>query len=194
MEKSLNTKMLRFYQLHHIEDNFYYEINIFSGNLLKSEHLSPKNQKIPTKIVNALYYINFPFELNWCSIPKFKNLPSKHKKQIDKQNNFFFWLCKKSFFLSILYSFVNRSKFSSTSESFSYVSTLKNHHRGSENCLQRCLLAAKISSSFKKNGVLFIGFSSSSKDMHAWIIEGNVQPDFDDRVWINYKPLLAITF
>jgi hypothetical protein len=60
--------------------------------------------------------------------------------------------------------------------------------------LQRCLLAAKISSSFKKNGVLFIGFSSSIKDMHAWIIEGNIQPDFDDRVWINYKPLLAITF
>lgn len=185
--------MLRFYKLNHIEDNFNYEINIFTGNLLKSELLSLKNQKIPKKVANALYYINYPFELNWCSIPKFKNLTTKHRKQINIQNKKNFWL-GKNFFFSILYSFINRSKFSSTSEAFSYISTLKNHHRGSENCLQRCLLAAKISSSFKKNGVLFIGFSSSIKDMHAWIIEGNIQPDFDDRVWINYKPLLAITF
>jgi len=30
--------------------------------------------------------------------------------------------------------------------------------------------------------------------MHAWIIENNSQPDFEDRAWINYRPLLAITF
>jgi hypothetical protein len=90
--------MLRFYKLNHIEDNLNYEINIFTGDLLKSELFSLKNQKIPKKVVNALYYINYPFELNWCSIPKFKNLPNKNKNQIDKQNNFFFWLGNNFFF------------------------------------------------------------------------------------------------
>ena len=27
--------------------------------------------------------------------------------------------------------------------------------------------------------------------MHAWIIESNCNPDFQDREWIMYKPLLA---
>jgi len=42
--------------------------------------------------------------------------------------------------------------------------------------------------------VLFIGAEIATYNMHAWIIEDNEQPDFEDRVWINYRPLLAITF
>ena len=47
---------------------------------------------------------------------------------------------------------------------------------------------------FKKNGVLFIGAQLPLKSLHAWIIEDNFQPDRDDRQWINYRPLLALTY
>jgi hypothetical protein len=56
------------------------------------------------------------------------------------------------------------------------------------------LTVAKCSNSFKKNGVIFIGAHLPLKDMHAWIIEGNHQPDNEDRQWINYVPLMAITY
>ena len=59
-------------------------------------------------------------------------------------------------------------------------------------CLQRAFLASKISKSFEANGVIFIGAFLPTGDMHAWIIENGIQPDSDDRGWINYRPLLAL--
>ena len=59
-------------------------------------------------------------------------------------------------------------------------------------CLQRSLLVAKVSRSFETRGVIFIGATLHTGDMHAWIIEDNEQPDADDRDWVNYRPLLAL--
>lgn len=61
-------------------------------------------------------------------------------------------------------------------------------------CLQRSFLALKTSKTFKKNGVLFIGASLPTGNMHAWIIEDNYQPDTLDREWIMYEPLLAFYY
>lgn len=59
-------------------------------------------------------------------------------------------------------------------------------------CLQRSLLVAKVSQSFKERGVIFVGASLHTGDMHAWIIEDGEQPDAEDRDWVNYRPLLAL--
>jgi hypothetical protein len=186
--------MLRFYSLPYFDGNFAWEISCISGSLLTSEHPSLKAKKLSNRVIQALGYVNNPFQIKWDSSPEIKKISLFHKNKIGGYNEFFFRLSNNQFFLSILYSYLNSAKFQTTKDAFAYISTLPSHKYGSENCFQRCLLAAKISASFKSNGVLFIGAETASLNMHAWIIEGNEQPDLEDRVWINYRPLLAITF
>jgi hypothetical protein len=186
--------MLRFYRLPYHDGIFFWEISPLNGNLLRSKHPSPKIKKNPHKVEDALASINFPYQIKWDSAPLKKEISNSNKNKINIYNNFFFKLNNNRFFLSIAYSFVNATKFQTTREAFSYISTLPLHKYGGENCFQRSLLAAKISASFKQKGVLFIGAEIATFNMHAWIIEDNEQPDFEDRVWINYRPLLAITF
>lgn len=187
-------RMLRFYRLPYYDGNFLWEISAVNGSLLRSEHPSFKIKKLPLKVNHAIESINYPYQITWDYLPSIKEISTLDKIKIDKYNRLLFKLSNNRFILSILYSFVNTEKFQTTREAFSYISTLPRHKYGSENCFQRSLLAAKISASFSKKGVLFIGAEIATYNMHAWIIEDNEQPDFEDRVWINYRPLLAITF
>jgi len=186
--------MLRFHRLPYHDGNSLWEISPRNGSLLRSEHPSFKTKELPLKVTQSIECINYPYKIKWHNIPLINEISKEDKIQINKYNKFFFKLSNNRFFLSIIYSFVNAKKFQTTREAFSYISTLPNHKYGSENCFQRSLLAAKISASFKKKGVLFIGAELATYNMHAWIIEDKEQPDFEDRVWINYRPLLAITF
>ena len=186
--------MLRFRKLPYHDGNFLWEISSMNGSLLRSEHPSFKIKELPVKVIQALECINHPYQIKWHHTPLIREISIEDKLKIDKFNRFFFNLNNNRFFLSVIYSFINARKFQTTREAFSYISTLPDHKYGSENCFQRSLLAAKTSASFQKKGVLFIGAELATFNMHAWIIEDNEQPDFEDRVWINYRPLLAITF
>ena len=96
------------------------------------------------------------------------------------------------FYMTRLYSSIKSLMFEKTNEAITYINSLPPQvelkHRL---CLQRAFLSSKISKSFIKEGVIFIGAFLPTGDMHAWIIENGVQPDFDDRGWVNYRPLLA---
>jgi Txe/YoeB family toxin of Txe-Axe toxin-antitoxin module len=187
--------MLRFYRLPFYDGKFAWEISPINGSLLKSKHPYFKNSRLPHKVEKAIHSINYPYQIKWNCLSQKISLSTYEKKRINKFNRLFFKIGNSRFLLSIAYSFFfNKKIFETTRDAFSFISTLEDHKYGSDNCFQRSLLAAKISSSFKKKGVLFIGAEIASHDMHAWIVEDNEQPDFEDRVWINYKPLLAITY
>ena len=186
--------MLRLHKIPYNDDQFSWEISLIKGSLMKSEHFLKNKKLFPKKLNDALFLINNPYKLKWSYETNFNSLKLKTSKKIIDYNKFLFRLGNKNFFLSILYSTIGNKYFDKTEDAFSYISTLESHEYGSENCFQRCLLAAKISRSFKKYGVIFIGAELSTFNMHAWIIENKTQPDFEDRVWINYRPLLAITF
>ncbi len=162
---------------------------------MKSERSPINTDTFSDKLNEALFLINHPFELEWNSRPcHFNSLELKSRKTIINYNKLLFSLGNRNFLLSIIFSTLGKNYFDTTRDAFSYISTLPHHEYGSESCFQRCLLAAKTSKSFKKYGVIFIGADLATFNMHAWIIENKTQPDFEDRVWINYRPLLAITF
>jgi hypothetical protein len=186
--------MLRFHKLVYFDGKFSWEISSINGSLMKSEFSLTKNESHNEIVSDAIYFINNPYELKWSPNPNIVHLDSKANDKINFYNKILFRIGNKKFLLSILFSVCGGKYFETTLEAFSYISKLENFEYGSENCFQRCLLAAKLSKSFKKNGVIFIGAELSTFNMHAWIIENKTQPDLEDRVWINYRPLLAITF
>lgn len=191
---NLKRKMLRLHKIPYFDGQFSWEISRINGSLMRSEHFHNDKKSFSEKIAKSIFYINNPYELMCLSKPTNSSIGLKEIDKVYKYNKQLFSLGSNKFILSILYSTLGKNIFENTVDSFSYISKLTDHVYGSENCFQRSLLAAKISKSFKQKGVIFIGAELSTFNMHAWIIEDNLQPDFEDRVWINYIPLLAITF
>lgn len=175
-------------------DKWWY-VSPYSGNLIKSSACPIFFKKRSPRIELALDLCDDPYKCAWSSQKNIVNLPKEVCNQIINANKFLFKLGNKKFLLSILYSKIRNPIFENTQDAFSYIAELEGHKNEiADRCLQRSLLAAKFSKSFKEKGVIFIGAETSSGEMHAWILENGSQPDFEDRSWVNYRPLLAITF
>jgi len=188
---------MKFKYLKHIELPYNFResswsICPFTGALLKSKPLDEVPQTIPLKILNALEYCESPYLL--------KSNHEKHISPIDltlitslnKMHERLLKIDNSRFYLTRLYSSIKHDIFDTTSLSMIYINMIpqqiEQRHRL---CLQKSFLASKISKGFVENGVLFIGAFLPTGDMHAWIIENDIQPDIEDRGWVNYRPLLA---
>ncbi len=186
--------MLRFHKIPFFDGQFHWQISPLTGSLIKSEHLFYKSCTYNTKLKKLLYLIKNPYEVDWNSNRLEVSVIDEKRLKIEAYNRKLFTLGNNRFLRSIFFAYQQRGIFDDSNSAFSYISNYKEYDYGSDNCLQRCLLVAKTSKSFKKNGAIFIGAMLSTYEMHSWIIEKDSQPDFQDRVWINYRPLLAITF
>ena len=175
-------------------ENQYFYISPLTGNLVVS-HQKINQINFAKQLKNNIWYNDFPYKLDPLTSISFEVLNETILSKLKKYNNNLLWLGNKNFFLSCLYSRLNIPIFENTVSAFDHIAELKIHKEmKGKICLQRSLLAAKTSNSFKKNGTLFIGAQLPTGIMHAWIIENGIQPDRQDREWIMYKPLLAITF
>lgn len=188
--------MLKYYSLASTYLDNGWALHPLSGSLLRFDQGNVeafKSSKIPRKVTEALRYCENPYELS--PTPGSKSiLDIEANKRLQTIYRNLSWLRRSNFFCSILYAGFSRPLYSDSISAMDALSNLFPHHKDSESCLQRSLTVAKTSINFKKNGVLFIGAQLPLKSLHAWIIEDNFQPDRDDRQWINYRPLLALTY
>jgi hypothetical protein len=174
--------------------NYFYSICPLTGNLLQSEIADTSNCIMPEKVKNALNICDNPY---LCDYSK-DTLDLINYNLLDKvkfYHRILIYIGNKRFFLTRFFSSFRNPIFNNTKEALMYISKIPEQELLRERlCLQRSFLALKTSKSFKKNGVLFIGASLPTGNMHAWIIEDNYQPDMFDREWIMYKPLLAFYY
>jgi hypothetical protein len=173
---------------------YYWEISGVTGSLLRF-HERSKEKKIKSKeIVSALELVNNPFS---CYKPKAIDfdVPQCLKDDLNVMHNRLLKISSSRFMTSLIYANIRREIFDTTEQAFSVISKIDSQTKNRDKlCLQRSLLAAKTSKSFKDKGVLFVGAQIPTKDMHAWIIEDGGQPDYEDRNWVNFRPLLAVRF
>lgn len=176
-------------------ENILWSISPYTGTLYRGKININANesQKIPDKVSKALELCNYPY---CCSPNEETNNLSYDGELLNRVNIFhdrFLKISNKYFYLNRLYASIKYPIFDSTTQAISHINNLpiqiKERH---SLCLQRSFLAAKISDSFIRDGVIFIGAFLPTGDMHAWIIEKDMQPDYSDRGWINYRPLLAL--
>jgi hypothetical protein len=171
-----------------------YFISPLTGNLVASKS-DITSSKTTTEIKTNIRYNDNPYELKALNSNYVASLSENNMKKLNRYNSRLMWLGNKRFLLSCLYSKVTEPLFENTVDAFDHIAKIAIHReQKGKICLQRALLASKTSKSFKKNGTLFIGAQLPTGIMHAWIIENGIQPDRQDREWIMYKPLLAITF
>lgn len=186
-------KYLKHIELPYCDGNNIWSICPYTGSLLKGNSVKNANHiNIPTKVSMAIEYCNQPYlckvnneiKISKGNLKLFANLNKMHNRLLQISNN--------RFYITRLYSSMKHLMFENTSEAISYINSLPPQVEFKHQlCLQRAFLSAKISKSFTKDGVIFIGAFLPTGDMHAWIIENGSQPDYDDRGWVNYRPLLA---
>ena len=187
-------KYLKHVQLPFYEGDVAWTICPITGSLLRTKVNTDEQQKnnIPLKVLKALECCNQPYLCRSNNDLKPQQSKLKLNQQINKMHEILLMIGNSRFYLSRLYSCFKQDVFQTTDQALFQINSLDKqiefkHHL----CLQRAFLASKISKSFEANGVIFIGAFLPTGDMHAWIIENGIQPDFDDRGWINYRPLLA---
>jgi hypothetical protein len=148
---------------------------------------------LPKKVQEALWFVDNPFDCDWSAHPNQLDLGPKAAGSLRALHDRLLMIGNHRFLISLLYAGLTRPMFQTTRDAYAAITQIPEQVASREIlCLQRSLLAAKVSKSFVSHGVVFIGAIPGNGDMHAWIIEQGSQPDHLDRGWINYMPLLAI--
>lgn len=187
--------MLRAVSIFNCAHEKWWYVSPLSGSLLVSGRLpfGYLNHRLPKIVEDSLFIVDRPFQA--CAPWPFPDV-SITDVQGRKMQRMHDRLCKlgnRRFFLSLLYAGIRVPMFDTTQLAMAAVSKLEKQKQDRDKlCLQRSLLVAKISRSFSKSGVIFVGAHMRTGDMHAWIMEDGMQPDSEDRTWINYKPMLAL--
>jgi hypothetical protein len=187
-------RYLKHLELPYHEGDHTWTISSISGSLIRSQSKGSKKESTHQRVADALIYCNNPYLLKPCPTNYIDTNVSKTTiEKLDRMHRRLLLIGNHHFYLSRLYASFSENIFENTTDAISAISQLpvqKDHSH--QLCLQRTLLAAKISRSFKDKGILFIGSSIPSVEMHAWIIDDGYQPDNYDRYWINFRPMLAL--
>jgi len=187
-------KYLKHIQLPYYEGDIIWTICPITGSLLRTKMHTAEAQKnnIPLKVLKAIGYCNLPYLCYPNNDIKPQQTDQKLIGKVNKMHEMLLKIGNSRFYLTRLYSSFKHEFFKKTDEAIFQINSLeKQIERKHQLCLQRAFLASKISKSFEANGVIFIGSFLPTGDMHAWIIENGIQPDSDDRGWVNYRPLIA---
>ncbi len=178
----------------------WFGVSRISGQLFIQERRPlrlPWESKLLKRIAAALECCESPYKCIPTQAPQYEGLEvdGTALKAIDQVSRTLFQLGNKRFLRSIAYASKNTGAFQTSVTAFEALTQKVPPHTdlNFKHCFQRALAVAKVSRSFwSSDSAVLIGAFLQTGAMHAWIMEGDSQPDPYDRVWINYRPLLAI--
>lgn len=182
---------MKFLSLPITKENATFFIEPFTGSLLLKETAAkePVRKYQPPKVLSAIRRCDFPYLLR----AEILNVPptstSEYVKYYAKGLN---WACKNAFWLARAITAGGRPVYDSTTQAIYAYRKLYAGAEQQDMCLSRTLFAASTSKTFKSAGVIFIGVFLPARNMHAWIIEGDTQPDPWDTIWTNYQPVAVL--
>lgn len=99
------------------------------------------------------------------------------------------WMYRHFYFGLFILSHLRLNVFESSLDATNEFCRIIGEEQQRNLCLPRSIFGATTSKRFKKEGVLFIGVFPPSRQLHAWIIEGNYSGWNHDYLWINYTPI-----
>ena len=173
-----------------------YFLDRFSGSLIQiSDSFLKPNSTLPEKIKHNLDFCNEPYLLNNKTIEINKTLQYNDSKSISLSRiaSRIIYLCRANlFWLAHKYVSFLKPSFESSMEAICFFRKQTTSLPQSSLCLPRSLFAASASRRFAESGVIFIGIFLPTRSMHAWVIENGQQPDCDDSMWVNFRPVAAL--
>lgn len=185
---------MRFVSIPLLQNDRKFFLEQLTGNLLVKNTKQDQEELCEIheeKVRKALDYCRMPYALTKCS-KAFSNTTTT--PYIRLYSRCLIQACKSSFWLARASTRLAKPVFQSTQEAMDEFRRLYPGDVQRDMCLPRALFAASTSLTFREKGVIFIGVFLPSRNMHAWIIENGMQPDFNDSTWINYQPMAALYY
>lgn len=158
--------------------------------MLKQSCINQREGALPKHVVNGLKLVDYPYEL--LIQAEINKLKLANRKLIKFYAQLLVWLSKKSFFAAYLISKVRIPVFEDGIEAIEFFRALPLTIKQKDLCLPRSLFVSATSKKFKVSGYMFIGVFLPINQMHAWVIEDNIQVDIKDDIWTLYKPVAVI--
>jgi hypothetical protein len=172
-------------------NNYQYSMSELTGDLLiQHGKINIRPYTLCDKVSEALLFCDNPYELDISKNPDSESEPAS--KKLRNIARILVLLCRVNFFLAKQYASLKTRVFPDSAHAITYFHSITAKDDINTLCLPRTLFAAKTSSAFDKEGVIFIGAFLPSKLMHAWIIENGIQPDTRDNSWHQFRPIAAI--
>ena len=173
-----------------------YTLQQMTGCLLESHNtrIIGKTANFPEKLRKALFVCRVPYlaEQSRNYLPEHPTAPWR-AEQVLRRARLLISLCRANcFWLACKYASFGSHGFEDSAAAIAFFRMHTSRSQQNSLCLPRSLFAASTSQRFKASGVLFIGVFLPSRAMHAWIIEDSRQPDADDSMWINFRPVAAV--
>jgi hypothetical protein len=186
---------MKFHHLSFSDAGELFSLSPYFGCLYKSASFCMGecgDQTLPKKLKQILENCRNPFTLTPNIIPVHNSYPTAGRKAAERSLKRILRLCKTNFWLARCYASLLRPKFQSAREAVNFFNEITSHLDHDTLCLPRSLFAAAHSHAFRQSGAVLIGIFLPSRSMHAWIIEDGCQPDPQDSMWINYRPVAAL--
>jgi hypothetical protein len=172
--------------------NLEYSVCPWTGDLLVAER-ELKNQtttNFPEKVKIALALCDNPYRLKKHADKFDASLNQLNRAKFAR--NILTIFCRFNFLLARKYSDLKSIYFFDSASAINFFYSITSSSQINKLCLPRALFAAKTSAAFDTDGVIFIGAFLPSRSMHAWVIEKGAQPDAQDEIWHQYRPIAAI--
>jgi hypothetical protein len=180
---------MKLYQIPLKEGDKMYKIEPLTGSLIYFEYDETIiKSNYPKKLLKALELCNNPYLL----LPYNISVQHQIRKNALLIAKLISVTSKVNFWASNHLDSVIKPKYTDSKQGIEVFRQIYSKKKQDEMCLPRSIFAASMSKEFRKSGVIFIGVFLPSKSMHAWIIENVMQPDVNDNIWINFKPVAAI--
>ena len=180
---------MKLYQIPVKEDGKLYKIDPLTGSLIYyKNHKAINEVHFPQKLLDALKFCDYPFFLQKYDMSEYRQL----NKRTIITAKIISEISKVSFYFSYKINYLISPVYPDSKKGIETFRQLYDGIQQDEMCLPKSIFAASRSKEFKKKGVIFIGVFLPSKSMHAWIIENGIQPDVNDNIWINFKPVAAL--
>lgn len=175
-----------------VHNGNHYCFDPFTGGLLVRGEQDRTNQhrSLPRQVSHALTLNDQPYRLSHHMDPLPTDMPHV-PTWLKLHARILVWACRKSFWLAKGMARFRLPVFSNAAVAIQTFRRLFPASAQQDLCLPRSLWVSITSKAFVTNGVLLIGAFLPSRSMHAWVIEDGKQPDPDDTLWINFRPVAA---
>jgi len=186
---------MNFYNIRLETSSWTYILDRISGSLVKvPKTFTDENLRLPKKLEQSLELCHKPYELvrqsekakcDFTYESSFSSLGKRAVRIVKLCHSNFFWLAHQ-------YASFAKPCFEDSHEAINFFRKQSLPSPQNTLCLSRSIFAASASRRFADSGAIFIGVFLPTRNMHAWIIEDGRQPDLQDSMWINFRPVAAL--
>jgi len=169
-----------------------YRLSALSGALLRFPDATLPQRRVPEEVRRFIDLCDDPFRLQddrFSAVEPAVPADTEGARRVLRR---MLACAARSFLAARLYAACRSPIFPSSAAAIRWFHANTEPGMHSKLCLPRALFAAKTSVEFADHGAVIVGCLLPMRNLHAWVLERDAQPDDEDRIWVCYRPVAVL--